>query len=101
MALYKGVSFMELFKTALIVFAIVSGVNFILYGIDKLKAKLGAWRIPEVVLLTFSILGGGLGGTLAMLLFRHKTRHWYFTVINVLGTLVQLGALGYIFFTFV
>ena len=37
---------MELIKILLIVFGAISLLNLILYGIDKLKAILGAWRIP-------------------------------------------------------
>ncbi|MBR2650823.1 MAG: DUF1294 domain-containing protein, partial [Clostridia bacterium] len=66
------------------------------YGVDKLKAKLGAWRIPEKVLLGFSFFGGGLGGVIAMLLFRHKTRHWYFVTVNLLGLALQIALLVYL-----
>ena len=62
------------------VFAIISLITFILYGVDKRRAKRGKWRIPERVLIGFSLLGGGVGGWLGMKLFRHKTRHWYFVV---------------------
>lgn len=82
-----------LLKIVLIAFGAISLVTFVLYGIDKLKAKMGAWRIAERVLLCFSVLGGGLGGTLGMLVFRHKTRHWYFIALNVLGILIQIAAL--------
>ena len=40
---------------------------------DKIKAKKAAWRIPEAVLLGIGFLGGSLGCTLGMYLFRHKT----------------------------
>ena len=46
--------------------AIVSLIAFVLYGVDKRRAKRGAWRIPERVLLGFSFFGGGIGGLLAM-----------------------------------
>lgn len=92
---------MELIKILLIVFGIISALNLVLYGVDKLKAILGAWRIPEAVLLFFSIFGGGIGGALGMLLFRHKTRHWYFALINALGVLMQLGTIGYLFFSYI
>ncbi len=82
-----------LLKIVLIAFGAISLVTFVLYGIDKLKAKMGAWRIAERVLLCFSVFGGGLGGTLGMLVFRHKTRHWYFIALNVLGILIQIAAL--------
>ncbi|MBQ4579397.1 MAG: DUF1294 domain-containing protein [Clostridia bacterium] len=51
---------------------------FALMGIDKAKAKAGAWRIPEKTLFLVTALFGGLGGTLGMSFFRHKTKHWYF-----------------------
>ena len=45
---------------------------------DKQKAKKDKWRIPEKTLFLVALLGGGLGTTLGMQLFRHKTKHWYF-----------------------
>ena len=74
---------------ALAIFVGVMGfITFILYGIDKAKAKSGAYRISEKVLLTFSFFGGAIGGIFGMALFHHKTKHWYFGVVNVLGLLV-------------
>lgn len=81
-----------------ILLAVISAVTFILYGADKGRAKRGAWRIPEKVLLGFSFFGGAPGGILGMLAFRHKTRHWYFWAINLLGIAWQaalFGALAY------
>ncbi len=57
---------------------IVNVAAFALMGIDKSKAKRGAWRIPERTLFLPVVLFGSLGGTLGMLTFRHKTKHWYF-----------------------
>ncbi len=71
----------------------MSLLAFVLYGLDKRKAKKGAYRIKESVLLSFSFFGGAIGGSLAMLLFRHKTKHWYFGFVNFLGVLWQI-ALG-------
>ena len=45
-----------------VVFAAVSLITFILYGLDKYKACHGLWRIPEKVLLGFSFFGGAVGG---------------------------------------
>ncbi len=53
---------------------------FILMGVDKFLAMMGYWRVPEAVLFGVAILGGGVGGTLGMYSFRHKTRHWYFAI---------------------
>ena len=51
---------------------------FILYGVDKRRARKQQWRIPEKTLFLMAVLGGGLGTTLGMHWFRHKTKHWYF-----------------------
>lgn len=56
----------------------MSIIGFILMGLDKAKAKKGAWRIPEKTLLGTALLGGGAGIWLGMEIFRHKTKHWYF-----------------------
>ena len=53
-------------------------VGLVLMGADKSKARRHRWRIPERVLFLSAILGGSLGATVGMWLFRHKTRHWYF-----------------------
>ena len=92
-----GISLLELF---LYLFAGISAITLLLYVIDKIKAKLGAWRIPERTLLLFSFFGGGIGGAIGMLVFRHKTRHWYFVLVNILGVLLQAAVLGYFYFIY-
>ena len=65
--------------TAICVMLLVMNLlAFALMGIDKVKAKRGAWRIPEKTLFLVTALFGALGGTLGMKVFRHKTKHWYF-----------------------
>lgn len=59
---------------------VINVLAFLLYGIDKLKAKTHSWRIPENVLLLVAFAGGSLGALLAMFLFRHKTKHKKFTI---------------------
>ena len=70
---------------------IMSLIAFILYGADKRKAKKSAWRIPEAVLLNFGFFGGAVGALLGMKAFRHKTKHWYFWVVNILGLIWQVA----------
>ncbi len=84
-----------MFLPVLIVFLVISLITFFTYGADKSKAKRGAWRVPEKVLLGMSFFGGAAGGSLAMALFRHKTKkeHWYFRAVNILGLLWQVGVL--------
>lgn len=69
--------------------AAFSVIAFALMGIDKSKARRGARRIPEKTLFLFTLLGGGIGGTLGMYLFHHKTRHWYFAVFFPLIAIAQ------------
>ncbi len=47
----------------------------LLFGIDKAKARRGAWRIPEKTLFLAVFLGGAPGALLGMQVFRHKTKH--------------------------
>ena len=68
-------------KIPLLILIALNLVAFALYGLDKLKAKRGAWRIPEATLLLIAALGGSLGALLGMELFRHKTKHWKFKVL--------------------
>ncbi len=63
----------------------VNVIAFPAYGIDKLKAKANAWRIPEKTLIGLGVLGGFAGALLAMKLFHHKTRHGYFWAANILS----------------
>ena len=53
-------------------------MTFTVYGIDKSKARRGAWRIPEKRPFLLPLLGGSVGALLGMKVFRHKTKHWYF-----------------------
>ena len=86
-------------KVFLAVLLCGSAVSFFLYGIDKWKAKRGAWRISEKALLLWGFACGSVGALAAMQLFRHKTKHFYFYVVNVLGLILQLALGGYLFFT--
>ena len=74
----------------------VSILSFLLFGWDKLMAKLGRSRIPEAALLGAAFLGGGAGALLGMLLFRHKIRKAPFPVLVPLFFLLQLALLGFV-----
>ena len=75
---------------------LMSIVTFFLYVSDKKKAKKGAWRIPEKTLLLCSFLGGAIGGMLAMQTVRHKTKHWYFFAVNLIGIAWQIILMVYL-----
>ena len=59
---------------------IVNAAGFVLMLADKLKAKRGAWRIPEATLMGIAAIGGSVGALAGMYLFRHKTKHIKFTL---------------------
>ena len=68
-------------------------IIFLIYGIDKFKARRDAWRIPEKYLLSFAFLCGGFGAWLAGVTFHHKTRKWYFKTVWFLGIVTTLVTL--------
>lgn len=69
---------------------ILVGLNlltFIIYGIDKCCARFHLRRISERTLITLTLLGGGVGTLLSMILFRHKIRKakfWFFAILAIL-----------------
>lgn len=58
----------------------VNVITWIIYGLDKWKARKGKQRIPERTLLLFTAAGGSAGAIAGMLMFRHKTRKAKFVV---------------------
>ena len=80
-------------KTAiLILLTVMSIFTFVLYGIDKRKAKSGAWRIKERTLLLCALLGGGIGAFIGMRVFRHKTQHTQFVILVPLFMVLNIAA---------
>ena len=77
-------------KYLLIYLGIINLVGFFAMFLDKQKAKRGKWRIPEKTLFLLAIIGGSLGTTLGMHVFRHKTKHWYFKLGMPLILIVQI-----------
>lgn len=67
-------------QNAIIVLIIWNVIVMLIYGIDKLKAKKGAWRIPEKTLIGLAFLMGATGALFGMKFFRHKTKHKLFTI---------------------
>lgn len=68
---------------------------FALMGMDKRRARRRAWRIPEKTLFLPVLLGGGIGGTIGMFFFHHKTRHWYFKLGFPLLAIVEYAVILY------
>ena len=79
-----------MFAALWIAWLIVNLLVFLLYGVDKRRAKKGQWRIPEKTLLTGTWLLGGVGAWLAMRAFRHKTKHMAFQISAPVGAVISL-----------
>lgn len=62
-------------KIILAYLLIINLVTFVMYGIDKYKAKKSKWRIPEATLLWLAALGGSIGAWMGMQVWHHKTLH--------------------------
>lgn len=60
---------------------LVNLLGFLMMGMDKSRARAGAWRIPEARFLLISLAGGAAGVILGLKSFRHKTRHFKFAVV--------------------
>ena len=84
-----------------IVAAVLTVINlaaFVMWGVDKARAKKGAWRISESALLLIALLGGGLGALLGMLVFRHKTKKWQFKIGVPICLMYQVGLILMVWF---
>ncbi len=55
-------------------FIAINFFAFAAFGIDKMKAEAGSWRVAESTLLLFALLGGSPGAYAGRRVFRHKTR---------------------------
>ena len=69
---------MDGMKLFAIYLAVMNVIGVAVMWLDKKRARLHRWRIPEKVLFGVSLLGGSAGTWAGMYLFRHKTKHWYF-----------------------
>ncbi|MGT2846401.1 DUF1294 domain-containing protein [Streptococcus massiliensis] len=69
---------------------------FALYGLDKQRARRKKYRISERTLLLSALCGAGLAALLAGKYFHHKTRKWYFWCTWLLGMVLELALIYYI-----
>ncbi|MBQ3770284.1 MAG: DUF1294 domain-containing protein [Prevotella sp.] len=70
---------------------VITIVTFLVYGIDKWKAKQGSWRISEATLLILAVIGGSIGALLGMKVWHHKTMHKKFKYGLPLILLAQIA----------
>ena len=74
----------------------INVVAFIMYGIDKYKAKKAKWRIPEATLLLLAVLGGSIGAWMGMKVWHHKTMHKKFKYGIPAILLIQIALMAYL-----
>ncbi len=74
---------------------IINLFGFFIMWLDKRKAKKGAWRIPEKTLFIITAIGGGIGTTAGMYVFRHKTQKVQFVIGFPLITILEIIAIVY------
>ena len=74
----------------------INAVAFIMYGIDKYKAKKAKWRIPEATLLLLAVLGGSIGAWMGMKVWHHKTKHKKFKYGIPAILLIQIALMTYL-----
>ena len=87
---------MKLDERITLVLLIWNVMVFLIYGIDKSKARRRVWRIPEKILLILAFTCGGFGACLAGIIFHPTTRKWYFKTVWFLGMVSTLVALYFI-----
>ena len=76
---------------------VVNTLTFLLYGIDKYKAKKARWRISEATLLMMAVVGGSIGAWAGMRLWHHKTMHKKFKYGIPLIILLQIALVFYLY----
>lgn len=76
-------------KNIIIYLISINIIGFFIMWLDKRKAIKGSWRIPEKTLFIITAIGGGIGTTAGMFVFRHKTKKLNFLIgfplITILG----------------
>ena len=63
---------------------------FIMYAVDKSRAKKNKWRISEATLIAVAFFMGGCGALLGMHVLRHKTKHLKFKLLVPIAVVVNV-----------
>ena len=71
---------------------------FLVYGIDKWKARNGKWRISEATLLLLAVIGGSIGAWAGMSVWHHKTLHKKFRYGVPMILIIQVALIIYMLY---
>lgn len=91
------INFQEIFsiQNIIIYFIAINLIGFFIMWLDKRKAKMGKWRIPEKTLFIITGLGGGIGTIAGMYIFRHKTNKIGFVIGFPFITILEIVTIIY------
>ena len=78
------------------IFLIWNTIVMLIYGIDKMLAKMGSRRISEFTLLLCAFLFGGIGALFGMVLFNHKTSKSKFRLLVPTAVITGVTAIYWI-----
>ena len=87
----------ELFYIVTFYFTLISLITATVTLADKIKAKKGAFRVPENTLIILALFGGSVAEYFTMRLIRHKTLHKKFMIGLPLIIIFQLLLMMLIF----
>lgn len=77
-------------KAVVIVYLVWNVIIFLMYGVDKLKAKRDAYRISEFTLLWCAFVMGAVGAFFGSKAFHHKTQKTKFKILLPLALLFNV-----------
>jgi uncharacterized membrane protein YsdA (DUF1294 family) len=85
-------------KVIFFYFLFINILTFFVYGYDKLMAThTKKRRISEKELHTFALIGGFLGATFAMAIFRHKISKTTFLIKHIVILFLWIALIVYYF----
>lgn len=80
-------------KAWLVAYLIMNIAGLVIMWEDKKRAKKHEYRISERTLWMVALLGGAVGATAGMQLYRHKTKHTSFKIGFPALAVIELGLL--------
>jgi uncharacterized membrane protein YsdA (DUF1294 family) len=81
------------------IYAVMSMITFIAYGIDKRRATHNRQRIREHTLHLLEVLGGWPGAILGQIVFHHKRRKFSYMFVFAAIVILHL-AIGYLLYSY-
>ena len=85
----------------IIYFICINLISFFVMWYDKKKATLNKWRVSEKSLFLFALFLGATGIYSGMYKFRHKTKHFKFTVGIPVVIVLNIITIYYFFTKFI